>query len=156
MQNNPINVGARPLRACGILVAIAGLSVGCTPLQPGPSTELDDDVNTNGMPAARFAVFEDPDSDFSTDQVRDVDGEIMQFDNDSQMLVWQLDGSTHAGWPVSANDLGATGSFRVRFGTEGGEPRAYFTETGPATICDLEVTNGVLSIFPTTTTVPQS
>lgn len=27
--------------------------------------------------------------------------------------------------------------FRVRFGTEEGERRAYFTEAGPGTICNL-------------------
>jgi hypothetical protein len=37
---------------------------------------------------------------------------------------------------------------------EDGERRAYFTETGPATICDIEVVNGVLTILPTNVPVP--
>ena len=45
-----------------------------------------------------------------------------------------------SGWSVDGNDLRWSRSgvaFRVQFGTEAGERRAYFTEAGPGTICDL-------------------
>jgi hypothetical protein len=49
------------------------------------------------------------------------------------------------GYPVTDSYFLGT-AFQVRFGTEGGERRAYFTETGPATICDIAIVNGVLHL----------
>ncbi len=115
-----------------------------------------EDTNTNGAEDNTFAKFEDPDGDFETTEVRDVDGEIMQFDTATEELVWQEDGSRIANWRVNGTELIFGNSpFRARFGTEDGERRVYFTEVNPPTICDLVVNNGVLSIFATNTPVPQ-
>jgi hypothetical protein len=114
------------------------------------------DMNTNGGADDNFAKIQDPDSDFETTQVRDVDGEIMQFDAVSNELVWQLDGTRIANWRVEGTSLlFGSSEFRARFGTENGERRAYFTEVSPPNLCDLVVNNGALSIFRTNTPVPQ-
>ena len=99
-------------------------------------------------------VFTDPDSDFLTTDVRDVDEEIVQFNAVENTLVWVADNIAFDSWDVSGNFLGAARQFQVRFGTKDGEGRAYFTETGPATICDIFVENTSLRIFPTNVLVP--
>ncbi|GJM24610.1 MAG: hypothetical protein DHS20C16_10250 [Phycisphaerae bacterium] len=117
-----------------------------------------EDVNTNGEGGADdvFAKIQDPDSDFETNEVRDVDGEIMQFDTETEELVWQLDGTRIANWRVNGTLLiFGNSTFQARFGTENGERRAFFTEVAPPTICDLVVNNGALNIFSTNTPVPQ-
>jgi hypothetical protein len=101
-----------------------------------------------------FVTFQDPDSDFSTMDVRDVEGDIVRFDAAAQQLVWVADELAFDGWDINGTAL-ADGFFTVRFGTEDGQRRAYFTETDPPTICNIVVTDGALSIFPTEVTVPQ-
>lgn len=95
-------------------------------------------------------------STFTTTDVRDVDDEIVQIDSDTMSIVWKDSGEMfQAGsWVTNGNFLGAAESFQVRFGTVGGERRAYFTETGPATICDIRVADGNLRISATSTLVP--
>jgi hypothetical protein len=105
-------------------------------------------------PAVELAMFTD--SDFSTSDVRDVHGQIVQFNRANNSLIWAADGRNFPGYPVDGNFLGASRSFQVRFGTEGGQPRAYFTETVPATICDIEVVGSALLISPTNVTVPRN
>ena len=121
----------------------------------GDGMQGDDDVDTNGeaVDNRTLAVFEDPDSDFTTDTVRDVDGETMQCDTSTGRLIWLADGSEHAGWNVQGNALNS--GFQVRFGTEESERRAYFTEVSPPTICDLSVFGTFLSIRATSVEVPQ-
>lgn len=104
--------------------------------------------------AFAFVVFEDPDSDFSTSDVRDVDGEIVRIDAAKQQLFWVNDSLAFDGFDVNGNEL-AAGFFTVRFGTEDGERRAFFTETNPPTICDIEAPGGMLRISSTSVTVPQ-
>jgi hypothetical protein len=65
-----------------------------------------------------------------------------------------LDNRSFSGYPVDGNFIGASRSFQVRFGTENGEQRAYFTETAATTICDIQVSGGQLLILPTNKTVP--
>jgi hypothetical protein len=95
----------------------------------------------------------DPGSGFSTMDVRDVQEQIVHFDT-AGTLIWEADGSRFPGYPVSGNFITTSQRFQVRFGFKDGERRAYFTETGPATICDIEVRSGQLSISPTSVTVP--
>ena len=104
-----------------------------------------------------LALFADPDTDFSTSDVHDVENQIVRFDTQAKTIVWALDGrSFQPGvWEVNGNFLIDGNPFQVRFGTVDGERRAYFTETGPATICDIEVPADQLLIFPTDTLVPQ-
>jgi len=116
------------------------------------------DSNSPSAPNDRpivIAVFADPDSSFRTSNVIDVDDEVVQFDTANNRLIWIATGQTFDNWTVSGNFLGTTGEFQVRFGVVSGEQRAYFTETGPATICDLSIENGQLVIRPTSAGVPQ-
>ncbi len=115
-----------------------------------------DNGNDNGS-TSNLAVFTETETGFSTSDVRDVDGEIVQFDSTAKTIIWAADNTSYqAGvWDV-AGVLLSGGSFQVRFGSEGGERRAYFTETGSATICQIEPAGEFLSISGTTTTVPQN
>ena len=108
-------------------------------------------VNVTAPPV--LAVFSDP-SGFMTSDVRDVQGQIVRFDTANNALIWVADGRSFAGYPVSGVFIRADNAFQVRFGTEGGERRAYFTEVGPDTICDINVVNGQLVILPTNVRVP--
>ena len=101
-----------------------------------------------------FVVFQDPDSEFSTTDVMDVDAEIMRFDEANGQIIWADDGTTEDGWDINGNLLQG-GFFTVAFGTENGQRGAYFTETATATLCDIRVSSGDIQIFPTTTPVPQ-
>lgn len=100
-----------------------------------------------------LAVFSEP-SGFMTSDVRDVQGQIVRFDTANHALIWAADSRSFAGYPVSGNFIGANRNFQVLFGTENGERRAYFTEVGPDTICDINVVNGQLVILPTNVPVP--
>jgi hypothetical protein len=104
-------------------------------------------------PQVQLAVFTDPATNFMTSDVRDVQGQIVRFDITSDSLIWTADGRSFPGYPVSGNFVRADKKFQILFGTDG-ERRAYFTETATGTICDIEVTNGQLVIFPTNVKVP--
>jgi hypothetical protein len=132
-----------------VLFLLIGGTAGCgssPPTTPG---------NPPPPPTPRtpvIAEFRDPASTFTTRDVRDVDDQIVQFDTANNALIWVADGRSFPGYPVSGN-LISSGGFQVRFGTKNGECRAYFTETGPATICDINVVNGQLVILPTSVAV---
>ena len=59
-------------------------------------------------------------------------------------------------WAVEDGVFLRSAFFQIRFGSENGVQKAYFTETIPATICDIRLTNTNLSVFATDTTVPQN
>ena len=101
-----------------------------------------------------FVVFQDPDSEFSTIDVLDIDDEIVRFDMAKRQMIWVMDSLAFEGWTVDGNVL-RDGVFTVRFGTKDGQRMAYFTETDPPTICDIVVQNGLLTILPTNELVPQ-
>jgi len=121
-----------------------------------PTSPPDGPVDGN-QTARKPAVFQDPDSAFSTSDVFDVDEEIVRFDTDNDSLVWAADDTEYqAGqWVVSGNFPMPSQFFQVRFGTKNGARRAYFTETSSGTICDIETVDGTLSITATTVPVPQ-
>ena len=102
----------------------------------------------------QLVVFRDPDSTFSTSDIRDVQDQIVRFDMTSNSLIWAADGRSFPGYPVSGNFVRADRAFQVRFGTKDGERRAYFTETVATTICDVEIVGGQLLISPTNVNVP--
>jgi hypothetical protein len=106
--------------------------------------------------AVQLAVFSDPDSSFTTSDVRDVQRQIVRFDTASNSLIWAADGRSFSGYPVSGLFIRADRFFQVRFGMEDGERRAYFTETATATICDIEIIGGQLVITGTNVKVPGS
>lgn len=142
------------------MLTVVGAGVGCNTLglfgsgDGGGSSDMTDDSDGN-TDTTDYSVFEDPESEFATSDVRDVDEETVRFDPAAGSLIWAADGTAFGGWVIDGNFLGSTGQFQVRFGTKDGERRAYFTETGPATICDIEVTDGDLQISPTSVMVPQ-
>jgi len=132
----------------GLVVSTMCALVGCLALPAGtPRDSSTDDAN--------LAVFSDPDSDFTTTDVHDIDEQIVRFDTMAKTMIWVEDDLEFADWDVDGNFLGTGRSFQVRFGTNDGQRRAYFTETGPATICNIFVENDRLFIFPTSVTVPQ-
>ena len=87
----------------------------------------------------------------------DIDDQIVRFDTQAKTIIWALDGRAFQPgvWEVNGNFLRSGNPFQVRFGNVEGERRAYFTETIPATICDIEVPGEALLIFATDTPVPQ-
>lgn len=100
-------------------------------------------------PSSRLAAFRDPQTGSTTTDVHDVDEQVMRFDTAAGTLIWAADGSSHSGWSVSGDFLDPQRMFQVRFGSHSGPRRAYFTEAGRGTICQLEVRNGQLAITPT-------
>lgn len=106
-----------------------------------------------------FAIFVDPETGVRLQDVRDADREIVHFDIQSQAMVSAASGDAVSGWVTDGNDLrwDRGGSFRVRFGSEAGEGRAYFTEAGPGTICNLSISGpDQLSISATSETPPHT
>jgi hypothetical protein len=118
-----------------------------------PSTPTPTPPTPTPVPV-QLAVFTDSATGFSTSDVRDVQGQIVRFNRVNNSLIWAADGWSFPGYPVDGNFLNSDRSFQVRFGTEDGERRAYFTETVPATICDIEVVGSSLLISPTSVPVP--
>lgn len=118
----------------------------------GACSDDDDSPTSPPMPTLTLASFMDP-MGGSTNQVRDSEGDIVSFTTDGR-LVWLPTMATFNGFPVSGNFIGPTQGFEIRFGTENGQRRAYFTERGPGTICDIDIVNGMLNVSPTSLTVP--
>lgn len=153
---NRAPTSCRRMLALAGLVASAGLLPACNALTALPGTPSLGDAGggTNPETTEMLAVFEDPDSDFSTSDVRDVDDEIVRFDATAKTLIWAADGSAFEGWEINGNFLGSSQTFQVRFGTVDGERHAYFTESGPGTICDIRIEDGMLRISATSVLVP--
>ena len=131
-----------------VFFLLIGGTVGCGSSSP---TTPSSGPPTPPRPTPVIAEFSDPASTFKTRDVRDVDDQIVQFDTANNALIWAVDGRSFSGYPINGNFIGG---FQVRFGAKNGECRAYFTETGPATICDINVVNGQLVILPTSVRVP--
>ena len=102
-----------------------------------------------------LVTFVDPETGFETTEVHDVEREIVHFSESGRMVLPDV-GLAFPGWPTSGNRLGRFGDFQVRFGTEAGETRAFFTEAVPATICDIELdeTGADVQVFATEELVP--
>ena len=92
--------------------------------------------------SAVFVAFVDEATGFQTLDVHDATREIVHFDAARGAMV-SADGSAAvSGWGTDGNALSWSRSsigFRVRFGTELGERRAFFTEDAAGTICDLRL-----------------
>jgi len=105
-----------------------------------------------------FVTFVDPSSGFETQRVRDADRDVVFFDQESQAMVWSPNDDEVSGWMTDGNELRwdrSSVAFRVRFGTEAGNRRAFFTETDAGTLCDLEIrAPEQLSISATSQTPP--
>jgi len=105
-----------------------------------------------------FVTFVDPSSGFETQSVRDADRDVVFFDQESHAMVWSQNDDEVTGWVTDGNELRWDRSgvaFRVRFGTEAGNRRAFFTEADAGTICNLEIrAPEQLSISATSQTPP--
>lgn len=145
--------------SAGLVIGVILTAAGCALIPAGGGNTNDNtDDNTNGndnTSGAKLVVFDDPDSDFETSDVRDVEGEIVQFDEEAQALIWAEDGASFEPGTWVANGNLLRGVFEVRFGTEAGERRAYFTEESNGFICNIEPAGTSLSISGTTVPVPQ-
>lgn len=99
-----------------------------------------------------LVVFTDADG-FETVEVFDATYDQVAFrSSDDHLLVGQ---EAFAEWPMDEDyTTPDSGFFRVRFGVEDGEQRAYFTESAAGTVCDIQLNFGELEIFPTDMPVP--
>jgi hypothetical protein len=99
-------------------------------------------VSEDDPPAGDLASFEDPTTGAHISAVHDADRQVVYFDLERGALLAAPSGDAVSGWRISGDDLSWTRSsvaFRVRFGAERGERRAFFTETASGTICNLDV-----------------
>jgi hypothetical protein len=143
------------LPSASLAMLIVIMSCRCVPVMDMIGTPVDIGNSDDKKSQSGFEEFEDPDSDFSTMDVMDIDGQIVRFDAALRQMIWVEDSLAFDGWDVQGNRL-SNGFFTVRFGSEDGVQMAYFTETNPPTICDISVNDGALSISSTDTTVPQN
>jgi hypothetical protein len=106
-------------------------------------------------------IFTDGASGFSTSDLRDADGQIVQFNTASE-LIWTADGTHLPGYSAQGNVIPAEASCTcglvVRFGTSMGERRAYLTadygHDNPGTLVDLAIAGGVLVVRRTNVFAP--
>jgi hypothetical protein len=142
--NASSNAGASDGATCNTTSETLPLTPGAAPTVPAE--------------ASPYVTFIDCTTGFRTDEVHDADREIVHFDAALEAMVSAASGDSVSGWTVAGADLDWSRSgvsFRVRFGTEAGERRAYFTEAGPGTICNLNLAGpDVLYISGTSETPP--
>lgn len=139
----------------------AGTASGATtetlPLTPDEPARVPP-ASTDAPPmASPYVSFVDAATGFSTDEVHDADREVVRFDSNLEAMVSAASGDSVGGWTVQDADLDWSRSgvaFRVRFGTEDGERRAYFTEAGPGTICNLSVVGPDVLFISATSEMP--
>src|SRR5262249_9310669 len=135
-----------------ILLMLSEAVAGCGSSSTTPATA----PSSPSPPQVQLAVFHAPSSTFATSDVRDVQGQIVRFDLATNSLIWAVDGRSFSGYAIDGNFIRSDHAFQVRFGTDEGERRAYFTETVKGTICDIEVTGGQLVLTSTNVMVPGS
>ena len=145
--------GANPIRSPGAP----------TPPAPPPAAP---------PPAPTLRAFVESSSGFSTTDLRDADDQVIQL-NTANELIWTPDGTRLKGYSVmtlrashgaayliEGNICGGCYAFEVRFGTSGGERRAYLTvdynHDNPGTLANLEVAGGKLVVTPTDVFAPGS
>jgi len=102
-----------------------------------------------------LVVFADPGSGFSTSEVRDAQGQVVQFDQRGR-LIWKADGARLTGFTLSDGlfiyppEQFCQCWFEIRFGTEEGQRRAYLTadwgHDNPGTLLDLDVAGSRLLV----------
>lgn len=120
-----------------------------TPTPPTPTT-----APTPPPMPVQLVEFVDPATGLSTSDVRDVQRQIVRFDRANNALIWAADGRSFPGYPVDGDFVRSDRFFQVRFGTEAGERRAYFTEAVNTTLCDIEIVGSAVVITATSVPVP--
>ena len=156
-------LAAAPMTGCVVITPGDGQQTGDDSGGEDPAgqdNDGDDDSSGNGNDDggddSRFARFVDAASGFETTDVVDVDDEMIRFDTQTLAIVYAATGRSYqeGSWTVSGDFVGGS-NFQIRFGVENGVRKAFFTEAGPATICDFRVTGSTFLIFPTSELVPQ-
>ena len=149
-------------RGVVVLVLAQGLA-GCE--GPGASTPVPPASRPAVQPApVEVVVFTDPASGFSTSDVRDAQEQVVRF-NTAPELIWAADDARFKGYAVNGNKVRGPGPddyFQVRFGTKGGEQRAYLgwdddychCPGSPMTVIDVEIVDGRLVRTATDFVVP--
>jgi hypothetical protein len=134
MQRAPVWLSLTVLFACS----------GSDPAPLPPRSETREVLPLAGGDAgpAAFVAFVDDATGFETLDVHDASRDVVRFDAALSAMV-SADGSVAIpGWAATGNELSWVRSgvaFRVRFGTELGERRAFFTESATGTICELRL-----------------
>ena len=152
---------APPLMIMFMLTAVLSAGAcgggGSTPTAPTAANPTTPTPPTPPATPTMLAVFKDPASSFSTSDVRDAQGRVVRFDIPTNSLVWTADGRMFTGYPVlDTYYIRLDKFFQVRFGTNNGEQRAYFTEAGRGTLCDIQVVGSGVVITATDLPVPKT
>jgi hypothetical protein len=117
---------------------------------------------TRAAEEVQLAVFLDRETGYTTSDVRDAQEQIVRF-NDRGDLIWgetRFPGYIADGQVVTADRICAGCYFFVRFGSRGGERRAYLTwagadaNGGTPTLLDVDVVNGRLAVTTTGEPLP--
>lgn len=152
--------------AIALLMLALGL-VNCGDSGPSaPGSPSRPSAASTPAPKGDLTVFTDPATGFSTTDLRDVQEQIMQLSAIGE-LIWTADGTRLPGYRVTSPTPTGDGTalfiegkicpeqcaFEVRFGTRGGERRAYLTvdyvHWNPGTLVDVEVAGGALVVTQT-------
>ena len=147
-MTSPRAGAAAPLRLA--LASSVLLCAGCGPLSIGEEIDLS---------TVELTVFSDPDSDFTTTELLDVDGQVLSFTTDSR-IVW-VETSTawiasrRGEWTTDGNVLRSDGYFTVAYGSLDGRFAGWITRTSTGTVCDFESDGEVLDINPTNQPIEQ-
>ena len=133
-----------------VLAASALLCGGCA--EPLVGEEID-------LSTADLTVFSDPDSDFTTTELLDADGQVLSFTTDSR-IVWvetstAWTASRRGEWTTDGNVLRSDGYFTVAYGSLDGTFAGWITRTSTGTVCDFESDGEVLDINPTNQPIEQ-
>jgi hypothetical protein len=143
-------------KTAAAIVLVAWTLAGCgsgysAPAAPSPGAQSPDPIS--------LKVFSDARTGFSTSDVRDADEQVVQFNTVGE-LIWS-DGTRLRGYWAQGNSIPVAAcacSLAVRFGTSGGERRAYLTadygHDNPGTLVDLQITGSVLVVKRTSVFAP--
>ncbi len=102
-------------------------------------------------------VFTDPKTGYLTTDIYDFNGDIIRINTRDHSMIWLQNGSSYfeGRYTVTGDQLLRDDQFfQVRFGTEGGQRKAFFTEAAKKTICDIRLVGDNLRIFATPARVP--
>jgi hypothetical protein len=107
------------------------------------------------------ARFTDRSSGFSTTDLRDVDEQIVRFNDRDGELIWAATGARYPGYTGASASVyiySKTVGMEIRFATKDGDRRAYLTWLDeihyPGKIVDIEIVGGELVITPSDVAVP--
>ncbi len=137
-------------RSVPLWASLPALSSGCAGVSGGQAIDLS---------TVELTVFADPDSDFTTDEILDVDGEALSFTTDGR-LVWVATStawaeSRYAMWTTDGNTLRSDGHFTAVYGTWNDTFGAWIIDTSSSFLCDFETDGDVLFITATEDVVAQ-